>query len=207
MARHLPYARAALKHLKKADPVLARVIRKAGPFTLKPAARQGVFEALLEAIVYQQLHGKAAATIHGRVLALFPGKKPTPAAFLKVPAARLRACGLSGNKLLSIRDLAKKTAAGRVPDRRQAARMPDDALVESLTSVRGIGPWTAHMFLMFRLGRPDILPTGDYAVRKAFGILYKNGRHPTPEAVARHGSRWAPYRTVASWYLWRSLDA
>lgn len=207
MARPLPYARAAVRHLKATDPVLARVIRRVGPFTLKPAARQDVFEALLEAIVYQQLHGKAAATIHGRVLALFPDKKITPESFLAISTERLRACGLSGNKLLSIQDLARKTAAGLLFDRRRAARMTDEAIIESLTQVRGIGPWTAHMFLIFRLGRPDVLPTGDFGVRKAFGLLYKNGRHPTPEMLEKHGRRWAPYRTVASWYLWRFLDA
>lgn len=163
----------------------------------------------MEAIVYQQLNGKAAATIHGRVLALFNGKKiVTPARLLKMPEMKLRGAGLSANKFLAVRDLAQKCLSGVVAPRKDLAALSDAEIIARLTQVRGIGEWTAQMFLMFTLGRPDVLPTGDYGVRKAFGLLYrKNGRLPPPSVLERHGAIWAPYRTVASWYLWRSLDA
>lgn len=160
----------------------------------------------MNSIVSQQLHTKVAATIHARVLALYDGA-PTPARLLRTPDARLRGAGLSANKLRAMRDLAEKCLSGAVPPRRLLEKMPDDEVVARLVEVRGIGVWTAQMFLMFRLGRPDVLPVGDYGVRKAFGLLYrKNGRLPPPSAVEAHGRLWAPYRTVASWYLWRSLD-
>ncbi len=143
-----------------------------------------------------------------RVLAHFDGGKAlTPKRFQKVADAKLRAAGLSANKLLAMRDLAEKCLTGSVPERAALERLPDIEIVEKLTQVRGIGVWTAHMFLMFRLGRPDVLPVGDFAIRKAFGRHYrKSGAMPPPEAVERHGRVWAPWRTVASWYLWRSLD-
>lgn len=161
----------------------------------------------MQSIVYQQLNGKAAATIHGRVLALFDGA-PTPKQLLRIPAARLRGAGLSANKLLAMRDLAEKCLSGVVPPREQLEPLTDAEIIARLTEVRGVGEWTAQMFLMFKLGRPDVLPAGDYGVRKAFGLLYrKSGRLPPPSAVEKHGRLWAPYRTVASWYLWRRLDA
>jgi 3-methyladenine DNA glycosylase/8-oxoguanine DNA glycosylase len=161
---------------------------------------------LLQSIVYQQLNGKAAATIHGRVLKVLGGK-PSPRRLLKASDAALRGAGLSRNKLLAVRDLAAKCLTGEAPPRKHLETLTDEEIVARLTEVRGIGAWTAHMFLMFRLGRPDVLPTGDFAIRKAFGLLYrKNGRMPPPSAVEKHGKLWAPYRTVASWYLWRSLD-
>ena len=203
----LPYASAAARRLKAADPVMRRLIERVGRCALAPKP-EDTFEALLEAIVHQQLRTKVAVTIHGRVLALFEGVAlVTPELFLKKPDATLRGAGLSGNKLAAMRDLAEKCLAGVVPPRRELEALPDAEIVRRLTAVRGVGEWTAQMFLMFRLGRPDVMPSGDFGVRKAFGLLYrKSGRLPPPAAVERHARLWAPYRTVASWYLWRSLD-
>jgi len=168
----------------------------------------GTFESLVQSIVYQQLRGKTAELIHGRVLALFDGEKNlTPERLLKIPRAKLRGAGLSANKYLAVRDLAKKCLSGVVAPRKELEALPDAEIIARLTSVRGIGEWTVQMFLMFKLGRPDVLPTGDYGVRKAFGLMYrKNGRLPPPSVLEKHGEIWAPYRSVASWYLWRRLD-
>lgn len=200
-------ARSAVRHLAQADPVLGRHIARVGAYGLVPK-KQDTFESLVQSIVYQQLNGKAAATIHARVLALFGGGKTlTPRRLLKTPAAKLRGAGLSANKLLAMRDLAEKTLSGVVAPRKELESLPDAEIIERLTAVRGIGVWTVQMFLMFKLGRPDVLPTGDFGVRKAFGLLYrKNGRLPPPSVLEKHGRRWAPYRSVASWYLWRRLD-
>lgn len=204
--RLLPGARQAERFLKEADPVLRRHIETVGPCALRVSG-QDTFEALAQSIVYQQLNGKAAATIHGRVLRALGGR-PTPARLLETPEASLRAAGLSANKLLAMRDLAEKCLSGVVPPRRDLEPLPDAEIVSRLTQVRGIGEWTVQMFLMFRLGRPDVLPSGDFGVRKAFGLLYrKSARLPPPSAVALHGEAWAPYRTAASWYLWRRLDS
>jgi 3-methyladenine DNA glycosylase/8-oxoguanine DNA glycosylase len=187
--------------------VLAALIERVGPFALelKPAA--SLFEALLRSIVYQQLHGKAAATIHGRVLAELARHGGTsPAALAKTSDAALRAAGLSGNKLLAVRDLAAKCHEGTVPSLAAAQKLADEELVARLTAVRGIGPWTVHMLLIFYLGRPDVMPTGDFAIRLGFKNLYRKRRDPKPEAIIKHSRRWQPYRSVASWYLWRSLD-
>jgi DNA-3-methyladenine glycosylase II len=171
------------------------------------AGAQPVRGAAPRAIIYQQRNGKAAGTIHSRVLAaLKPHGGATPAALEKISDAALRAAGLSRNKLLSARDLAAQCRAGAVPTVRAAQRLSDDELVARLTAVRGIGPWTVHMLLIFNLGRPDVMPTGDYAVRLAFRKLYRKRREPTPEAILKHARRWQPWRSVASWYLWRSLD-
>lgn len=169
---------------------------------------QDTFESLVQSIVYQQLNGKAAATIHGRVLALFNGEKNmTPNRLLRMPEAKLRGAGLSANKLLAVRDLAEKTLSGVVKPRKELEALSDAEIIARLTEVRGIGEWTVQMFLMFKLGRPDVLPTGDFGVRKAFGLLYrKSAKLPPPSALEKHGRLWAPYRTVASWYLWRRLD-
>jgi len=169
---------------------------------------QDTFESLVQSIVYQQLNGKAAATIHGRVLALFGGEdKLTPKRLLRMPVSKLRAAGLSANKSIAVRDLAEKCLSGVVAPRKELVSLTDQEIIDRLTEVRGVGEWTVHMFLMFKLGRPDVLPTGDYGVRKAFGLLYrKTSVLPPPSAVEKHGKLWAPYRTVASWYLWRRLD-
>lgn len=170
--------------------------------------KQDTFESLVQSIVYQQLNGKAAATIHGRVLALFGGEKGlTPRRLLKIPKSKLRGAGLSENKFLAVRDLAEKCLSGVVAPRKALEALPDAEIITRLTEVRGIGEWTVQMFLMFKLGRPDVLPSADFGVRKAFGLLYrKNGRLPPPSALEKHGKLWAPYRSVASWYLWRKLD-
>jgi 3-methyladenine DNA glycosylase/8-oxoguanine DNA glycosylase len=208
MGTFLPYASAAARRLKAADPVMKRLIERLGPCALAPKP-EDTFESLLEAIVHQQLHTKVAATIHGRVTALFEGAPlPTPKLLLEMPDAPLRGAGLSANKLAALRDLAEKCRDGVVPPREELEKRSDAEIVERLTAVRGVGAWTAQMFLIFRLGRPDVMPSGDYGVRKAFGRLYrKSGRLPPPSALDKHARLWAPYRTVASWYLWRSLDS
>lgn len=198
---------AACAHLAAADPRLAGVIARVGPCRLALLPTRDLFTALLRSIVYQQLHGRAAATIHGRVRAVLRrrgGMKP--AALLAAPEEELRAAGLSRAKLAAVRELAARCVAGEVPTLGAARRLSDDALVERLTAIRGIGPWTVHMLLIFHLGRPDVLPTGDFAVRLAFQRLYGRRHEPTPAALARHARRWSPHRTVASWYLWRSLE-
>lgn len=199
---------AAVAHLRAGDATLAALIDRIGPFALELQPAASLFEALLRSIVYQQLHGKAAATIHGRVLAgLEQHGVPGPAALGKMSDEELRAAGLSRNKLLAVRDLAAKCLEGTVPSLAAAARLGDDELVARLTAVRGIGPWTVHMLLIFHLGRPDVMPTGDFAIRLGFKKLYRKRKAPKPEAILKHARRWAPYRSVASWYLWRSLDA
>lgn len=198
---------AAIAHLRRADPVLAGVIRRVGPFALELLPARTLFEALLRSIVYQQLHGRAAATIHGRVLAVLQTRGgATPAALTAATETELRGAGLSRAKLAALRDLAAQCADGAVPALRPATRMADDELVARLTQVRGIGPWTVHMLLIFNLGRPDVMPTGDFAIRLAFGRLYRKRGTPPPAAILRHARRWQPFRSVASWYLWRSLD-
>ena len=197
----------ALAHLRARDPVLGALIDRVGEFALELKLADSLFEALLRSIVYQQLHGKAAATIHGRVLVeLARQGGPTPEALALVSDAALRGAGLSGNKLLAVRDLAAKCREGTVPTLREAHKLGDDELVARLTEVRGIGAWTVHMLLIFYLGRPDVMPTGDFAIRLGFKRLYGKRKDPKPEAIIRHASCWQPYRSVASWYLWRSLD-
>ncbi len=193
----------ALAHLRAADPKLALVIDRARPCDLAPQRLRSLFDVLLRAIVYQQLNGKAAASILARVEALFPQYRPTPAALLALPDEPLRAAGLSRNKLAAIRDLATKCADGTVPTPAAARKLSDAELVARLTAVRGVGPWTVHMLLMFDLGRPDVLPTGDFGVREGFRKLHRKRRQPTPPELAKYARRWAPYRSVAAWYLWR----
>jgi 3-methyladenine DNA glycosylase/8-oxoguanine DNA glycosylase len=166
------------------------------------------FAALAEAIVYQQLNGRAAATIFGRFTALYPGRRfPVPADVLATPDDALRAAGLSRNKILAIRDLAERSVQGTVPEVAALRRMSDDEIVACLTAVRGIGRWTAEMLLLFRLGRPDVLPVDDYGVRKGFAVVYRKRTLPTPAELLRHGERWRPFRSVASWYLWRAAES
>jgi methylated-DNA-[protein]-cysteine S-methyltransferase len=199
--------RAALRHLRASDPILGKVIQGLGPFTLELKKTQSLFHALSESIVYQQLNGKAAATIYGRVCALCPRKLPTAEHILAASDAQLRGAGLSRSKLLSLRDLATRTQQGELPTLAALRRMPDDEIVERLVPVRGIGRWTVEMLLIFRLGRPDVLPVDDYGVRKGFQIAFRKRALPSPKDLAKHGARWAPYRTAASWYLWRAADA
>lgn len=198
----------AAAHLSAADPTLARLIETVGPFRMERKSSRSVFGALAEAIVYQQLSNKAAATIFGRVEALYPRAKQgfTPGHILRTPDEKLRACGLSRAKVLALQDLARRVDAGELPTLDEAHDLEDAALVERLVRVRGIGRWSAEMFLMFRLGRPDVLPLDDYSLRKAYAKAFNKRKLPEPRALAKIGARWAPYRTVASWYLWRALD-
>jgi methylated-DNA-[protein]-cysteine S-methyltransferase len=195
-------------HLRAADPLLARVIDAVGPCRLELQRSESLFGALAEAIVYQQLAGRAAATIHARLCALFPGGHagPTPEQILRASDAKLRGTGLSAAKLLSLRDLARRARAGEIPTLAEARSLPDAALVERLTAVRGIGRWTVEMLLIFRLGRPDVLPVDDLGVRSGFSAAARRRALPAPKELARYGERWAPYRTAASWYLWRAAE-
>ncbi len=197
---------AALAHLRQADPILARLIDRVGPFAIRRDDTGTVFSALMRSIVYQQLSGKAAATILGRVRALFRGDGPTPEKLLRASDEKLRGAGLSRSKVLSLRDLARRMKAGELPTLQQIQLMEDEAIIESLTAVRGIGRWTAEMLLIFRLGRPDVLPVDDYGVRKGFALVFRKRALPTGDQLRKHGARWKPYRSVASWYLWRALD-
>ena len=197
-------ARTAARELAAKDPVLAAVIDRVGPCSLEPAPEVDLFQALLRAIIYQQLHGNAAAAIHGRVLALMPDMSPS--ALQSLPDAALRGARLSANKLLAVRDLAVRTLDATVPAPGILAELSDEELTERLTKVRGIEPWTVHVLMIFHLGRPDVLPTGDFGIRKAFSLLYRRRRAGKPEAILRHSKHWQPYRSFASWYLWRSLD-
>lgn len=198
----------AVRHLRDRDPAIARIIDDVGPCTLVRNRTQSVFLALAEAIVYQQLTGKAAATIFGRVKALFPRSPggPTPRDVLRCPDTSLRAAGLSHAKTRALKDLATKTVAGELPTLEEIERMSDDAIVETLTRVRGVGRWTVEMLLIFRLGRPDVLPLDDFGVRKGFGIMTGARDMPTKKDLEAYGARWAPYRSVASFYAWRAVD-
>jgi len=197
----------AVAHLRSSDELLGALIDRVGPLDLELKPLKSLFETMLRLIVYQQLHGKAAATIHGRVLAeLGRHGGVSPEVLARIPDARLRGAGLSANKLLAVRDLAAKCIEGTVPTLKETRSLADDELVARLTMVRGIGPWTVHMLLIFYLGRPDVMPVGDFAIRLGFKKLYKKRKDPTSEAILRHARRWQPYRSVASWYLWRSLD-
>jgi DNA-3-methyladenine glycosylase II len=214
-SRKLPFDPVkAIAHLRARDPKLAALIDRAGPFTLRLDPSPSPFESLLESILYQQLHGKAAATIHRRVREYFGGD-PAPQLLLDTPDEPLRAAGVSGNKIKALRDLAAHTIGGTVPSHAAILKMSDADIVERLTEVRGIGSWTVEMLLIFRLGRPDVLPVTDYGVRKGFALTFQRlpksrpveaADLPKPDVIFRRGQRWAPYRSVASWYLWRACD-
>jgi 3-methyladenine DNA glycosylase/8-oxoguanine DNA glycosylase len=200
----------AVATLRAADPTLGRAIEVIGAYRLDHSMRTttSVYAALTRSIVSQQLSGKAAATIYGRVCALFEGGRhgPRPEQILDASDAVLRGAGLSGAKTLALRDLATRSLACEIPTLAEARRLSDEEVIEQLTAVRGVGRWTAEMFLMFRLDRPDILPIDDYGVRKGFALAFGHAELPKPRALALHGERWAPYRSVASWYLWRVAD-
>lgn len=194
--------RKAVNHLKKADPVLRAIIERVGPFRMQYGPPE--FSSLAESIVYQQLNGKAAETIFTRFAAL-AGDPLTPEGILKLTDTELRAAGLSKQKSAYLKDLATKTAAGLL-DFKRLPELPDEEVIQHLTQVKGIGVWTAHMFLMFTLKRPDILPTGDYGVQAAIKKHYRKRQLPKPHVMEKIAKPWAPYRSVACWYLWRSLD-
>jgi DNA-3-methyladenine glycosylase II len=197
--------RTSILHLKRADPVLARVIDRVGPCRFEPRTKGTHFDALLRSIVYQQLSGKAASTILERLLAIYGGRYPRPAQLLETPEEVLRAAGLSRQKLKYLRDLAEKVESGVVPLAR-VGRLPDEEVIAHLTRVSGIGRWTAQMFLMFRLGRPDVLPELDLGIQNAIQRAYALPARPKPADVLTIGAAWRPYATVACWYLWRSLE-
>jgi 3-methyladenine DNA glycosylase/8-oxoguanine DNA glycosylase len=197
---------AAVAHLAARDAKLGGLIEEVGPLRLELAATRTTFEALAESIVYQQLTGKAAATIHRRLCALFVRGRPSPELLLAMDDDALRGAGLSRGKVLALRDLATRTLDGTVPTVRQLRRMTDQAIVDQLVKVRGVGPWTAEMLLIFRLGRPDVLPVHDYGVRHGFKLAYRRRELPTPRELGRRGEKWRPFRTAASWYLWRAVD-
>lgn len=198
---------AAVAHLCRADKTLAKLIRKVGPCRLVPQTRREPFQALVRSVTFQQLNGKAAETILGRVLALYPGKKfPTPEDLLATPDEKLRAAGLSRNKTLAVKDIAAQTLAGVVPDSRAIKKLANEKILERLTSVRGVGPWTVEMLLMFTLGREDVFPVTDFGVRKGFALTYGWKELPSPKELLAHGEKWRPHRSTAAWYLWRAVD-
>jgi DNA-3-methyladenine glycosylase II len=197
----------ATRHLAERDESLKRLIAETAPFQMDQDLLQSPYEALLEAIAYQSISGKAAATIYGRIKALSGnGRAPSPEQMLKLRKPVLRKAGLSGAKVLAMKDLAKKTIEGVVPTLEQAEKLSDEDLVKRLVSVRGIGAWTVEMFLIFRLGRPDVLPIHDLGVQKGWSVAYGKKRMPTPKELLAFGERWRPYRTVASWYMWRAFQ-
>jgi DNA-3-methyladenine glycosylase II len=197
--------RRALAHLRRTDDRIARVIERIGACRFLPRAEGTHFDALLRAIVYQQLSGKAASTILARVLAIYGNRYPTTAELLSTPDEQLRAAGLSRQKLAYMRDLARHVHEGALP-LDELHQLDDSKIIEALTAVKGIGRWSAQMFLMFRLGRPDVLPDNDLGIRKGLQRAYRMRTLPPPKKVQAIGARWSPYATYACWYLWRSLD-
>ena len=195
----------AMAHLCAADEKLGRLIASVGPCSLKPRMEHSIFYALLSAIVYQQLAGKAAATILTRVEALFPEHDYVhPEDIAGASDELLRSAGLSRNKTAAVRDLAARTLDGTVPTVVQARGMSDQELIDRLVAIRGIGVWTVEMLLIFSLGRPDVLPVDDYGIRKGFQVAFGTRQLPTKKQLLRRGERWRPYRSVASWYLWQA---
>ena len=198
---------AALVHLAERDEQLKGLIAETLPFEVDIAEAQTPYDALLESICHQSISGKAAATIFGRVKALGSnGRAPTPEEMLRIRKQPLRKAGLSGAKILAMKDLAKKTIAGVVPTLERAQAMSDEELIKRLVSVRGIGAWSVEMFLIFRLGRPDVLPIHDLGVKKGWSVAYGKKHMPRPAELLAFGERWRPYRTVASWYMWRAFE-
>lgn len=196
-----------MAHLAAVDPVMRRLIRQIGPFSLKPKMRRSPFESLARAIAYQQLHDKAAESILRRFAALFPGRRfPRPEELLAMNVSAIREAGFSRPKTLALRDLAAKTLDGTVPTSRIMQQLDDEAIVQRLIDVRGIGRWTVEMLLIFQLGRPDVLPVHDFGIRNGFRIGYRRTSMPEPQQVWRYGERWRPFRTAAAWYLWRAAD-
>jgi DNA-3-methyladenine glycosylase II len=214
-SRKLPFdAEEALAHLRARDAKLGALIDRVAEFALRLDRSPSPFESLLESILYQQLHGKAAATIHRRVREYYHGD-PSPQTLIDTPEEILRGCGVSGNKIKAMKDLAAKTLDGTVPSHAAIKRMSDADIVERLTEVRGIGPWTVEMLLIFRMGRPDVLPVTDYGVRRGYALTFMKVPKtraltaedlPKPDVVFKRGERWRPFRSVASWYLWRACD-
>jgi len=199
--------RLAMDTLVAKDPLLAPLIKETREFRVERGDTESPYEVLVEAITHQSISGKAAATIFGRVKALGSnGSIPTPQEMLKLRKPALRNAGLSGAKIVAMKDLAQKTIDGVVPTLEEAHKLSDEELVKRLVSVRGVGAWTVEMFLIFRLGRPDVLPIHDLGVRKGWAITYGKKHMPKPKELLAFGERWRPYRTVASWYMWRACQ-
>lgn len=197
----------AHSHLAASHPRMAELISRSRRYDIVPSLSIRPFDALAESIAYQQLSGKAAATIWSRVRALYPVTHLDPKMVLRTPDRKLRAAGLSRSKVAALKDLARKTIDGTVPSSRALAKMSDDEIVERLVTVRGIGRWTVEMLLLFDLGRPDVWPVHDYGVRKGFAKTFGRRKLPTPKQLMKIGDKWRPYRSVAAWYFWRALDA
>jgi DNA-3-methyladenine glycosylase II len=197
--------RSALAHLRRADPVIGAIIDRVGACRMEVRRSGTHFDALVRSIVFQQLSGKAAGTIHRRFCALYPKNRPRADLVLATDDARLRGAGLSRQKVAYLRDLSSRVVDRSLP-LAHLGRLPDDAILEHLVQVKGIGKWTVQMFLMFRLGRPDVLPDLDLGVQNAIQRAYGLKKRPTPKEVLRIGERWRPHASVASWYLWRSLE-
>jgi DNA-3-methyladenine glycosylase II len=197
--------RKAVAHLRKVDPVLGQVIDLVGGYKGWPASTGTHFDAVCRSIVFQQLSGAAAGTIHGRFQGLYGGKTPLPAELASTSDEQLRSIGLSRQKSAYLKDLGSRVALGELPIE-TLHELSDEEIIAALTQVKGIGRWTAQMFLMFRLGRPDVLPELDLGVQKGIQRTYRLRKLPTPERVKKIGAKWAPYRTVGSWYMWRLLD-
>jgi DNA-3-methyladenine glycosylase II len=200
---------AAIRHLSR-DPALARLIKRVGPPRLEAEMdrRASPYEALMRAIAHQQLHARAAEAIFGRFRALHPGVPfPDPATVLQHPELVLRGCGLSGGKIAAMRDICLHALNGTIPTRRAAARLADEALIQRLTVIRGVGRWTVEMLLIFNLGREDVLPVDDFGVREGYRVLHGLKAQPKPRALAELGAPWAPFRSYAAWYLWRAAEA
>jgi DNA-3-methyladenine glycosylase II len=199
-------SRDAVRHLSQ-DGKLAPLIVRVGAPRLDIQRQRSPYEALVRAIAHQQLHGRAAEAILGRFAALFPADAfPSPAAVLATSELALRACGFSGSKMAAIRDICAKTIDGTIPTRRESSRLTDEELIERLTSIRGVGRWTVEMLLIFTLGRPDVLPVDDFGVREGYRVLHGLDTQPKPRALAEIGLAWAPYRSLATWYLYRAAD-
>src|SRR2546423_7411886 len=195
------------KHLAATDPRMAELIARSLRYNVKPESLMRPFDALAESIAYQQLSGKAAATIWKRVRALYPRRKYLdPEHVLETPDEKLRGAGLSRSKVAAIKDLAAKTIDGTVPSARVLAKMSDEEIIARLTTVRGIGRWTVEMLLLFNLGRPDVWPVDDYGVRKGFAKIFGRRKLPTPKQMDKHGRKFAPFRSALAWYCWRALD-
>lgn len=222
---HAPDRRVLLPHFRRVDPVMAALVEAAGPYRLRAEPCDTPFRHLVRAIASQQISGRAADAILARFVALYAqhdgdaeagiaarggavrdGDFPTPAQVLDTSAERLRSVGLSAAKSAALKDLAAHTLSGLVPGSAALAALDDEEIITRLTQVRGIGPWTVQMMLMFQLGRQDVLPVDDYGVRNGFRLAYGLAELPTPRALHRHGTCWAPYRSAAAWYLWRAVD-
>jgi DNA-3-methyladenine glycosylase II len=201
----MPAYASSVRFLKRADPVLARVIEHVGPCRLQMRTEGTHYDALTRSIVFQQLSGKAASTILARFHALYPGQAPSPEAVLATSDERLRGAGLSRQKIGYLRDLSTRVADDSLP-LHEIHAMTDDGIIDHLVQVKGIGRWTAQMFLMFRLGRPDVLPELDLGIQNAIRRAYRMRTRPTPKQVKKVGAKWSPHSTVACWYLWRSLE-